>query len=107
MKNLFRHSALIAVALILFTACKKKGDSIVVYPNPASSYIILDASSNSSKHKNGDITIKNTVGDVIKTFKTNDSSYIRWQIDSFQGGIYYYTYTADKMKTQTGRIVFN
>lgn len=27
----------------MFAACKKKGEEVVVYPNPASSHIILDA----------------------------------------------------------------
>lgn len=103
------------VGLILFTvvtalliSCdKKKAEEIVVYPNPATTYIIFDATKSADKHKNGTITIKNTVGALIETFKTDDSSLITWQIDSFARGIYFYTYEADKMKSQSGKIQFN
>lgn len=99
--------AFIAITPFVFTACKKHGEEIIVYPNPATSYVIFDATNNANKHKNGEIVVKNTAGDVISSFKIADSSRIQWQIDSFPSGVYLYAFTADKMKKQTGRIQFN
>jgi hypothetical protein len=45
-------------------------------------------------------------GNVLKVFSTQDSSRIQWQIDTFDRGMYHYSYTADKMKEQTGKVVF-
>lgn len=99
--------ALIMVLAVVFTACKKsKEGKIVVYPNPATDYIIFDVSE-SSNYKSGEITVKDMAGEVIKVFKTTDSSRIQWQVDTFQRGVYNYWYKADKMNTQTGKIQFN
>ncbi|MEZ5017852.1 MAG: T9SS type A sorting domain-containing protein [Flavipsychrobacter sp.] len=97
-----------SMIIILFAACaKKKAEQILVYPNPATTYIVFDATKTADKHKHGEVIIKNTIGDVIQLFRTNDSSLIHWSIDTVQRGVYFYTYKADKMKTQTGRIQFN
>lgn len=101
-----RSAALIIVTVLAFAACKKKAATISVYPNPATTYIVFDAS-NSTDFKNGEITVKDVQGNIIKSFRTKDSSRIQWQIDTFDRGLYHYSYTADKMKTQTGKIVFN
>lgn len=108
MKKLLTATFLIMLIAIGNTACKKtKADDMKVYPNPANTYVIFDATSSAGKHKNGEIVIKNTIGDVIKKFYTADSSLIQWQIDSVDRGVYFYTYKADKMKTQTGKLQFN
>ncbi|MBZ0100296.1 MAG: T9SS type A sorting domain-containing protein [Taibaiella sp.] len=106
MNKTFNLLAFIAVITLTFTACKKKAAPISVYPNPATTYIIFDATSNTD-YKNGEITVKDVQGNIIKVFRTKDSSRIQWQIDTFDRGLYHYSYTADKMKTQTGKIVFN
>lgn len=108
MNKILSLLAVIMVAALIFTACKKNKEvQLSVYPNPATDYIIFDATNSVSKHKNGEITIKNTVGEVIKVFKTADSSRIQWQVDTFDRGMYYYWYSADKMTSQTGKIQFN
>lgn len=94
-----------AIAFLMVVACKKKGDEISVYPNPASDYVVFDATTNAEKHKNGEIVVKDFVGEIIATFYTNDSSRIQWNVDTFQRGVYLYTYTADKMRPQSGKIV--
>ena len=42
---------IIAIVAFIFAACKKtRADEVLVYPNPATNYIIFDATSNASKH---------------------------------------------------------
>lgn len=107
MKATTRILAITVITAAGFAACnKKKGEEIKVYPNPATTYIVFDAGG-SSKFKNGEITVKDMLGQTIKTFKTADSSRIQWQVDTFQRGLYNYWYTADKMKTQMGKIQLN
>lgn len=107
MKQIFSLLALIIIVAVVFTACKKsKEGKIIVYPNPATDYIIFDVSESSS-YKNGEITVKDFSGQVVKVFATTDSSRIEWQVDTFDRGVYNYWYTADKMNTQTGKIQFN
>lgn len=107
MKATFNTSILTVIAVIALIGCtKKKGAPLSVYPNPATTYIVFDATETTT-YKNGEIEIKDMQGNILKVFKTQDSSRIQWQIDTFDRGVYYYSYTADKMKGQTGKIVFN
>ena len=107
MRKTARFTGLFIIGLLALNACqKKKGATLSVYPNPATSYIIFDATG-STKFKNGEIKVKDVLGNVIKSFRTEDSSHIQWQIDTFDRGLYHYSYTADKMREQTGKVVFN
>lgn len=106
MNRITRLSIPITVAILALAACnKKKGEPLSVYPNPATTYIVFDATE-SIKFKNGEITIKDVQGNVLKVFRTQDSARIQWKIDTFDRGIYHYSYTGDKMKEQTGKVVF-
>ena len=106
MKKTFKFSILMVMSIMAIAACtKKKGTPLSVYPNPATTYIVFDATE-SGKYKNGEIKIKDVQGNVLKVFRTQDNSRIRWQIDSLERGVYHYSYTADKMKEQTGKVVF-
>jgi hypothetical protein len=98
-------SILIFTGICLFSfACKKKEEGkLLVYPNPATTYIVFDATGSPQ----GEITIKDMIGTTIKTFNTKDSSRIQWRIDTVSRGIYNYWYKADGMKTKTGKIQFN
>lgn len=106
MKKTAKFSILMVMSILAIAACtKKKGAPLSVYPNPATTYMVFDATE-SAKYKNGEITVKDVQGNVLKVFRTQDSSRIQWQIDSFERGVYHYSYTADKMKEQTGKVVF-
>lgn len=106
MNCMTRLSTLITIAIIVLAACsKKKGATLSVYPNPATTYLFFDATE-SAKYKNGEIKVKDVQGNVLKVFRTQDSARIQWQIDTFDRGLYHYSYTADKMKEQTGKVVF-
>lgn len=108
MNRLLTATFLILLMAFSNTSCKKtKADDIKVYPNPATTYIVFDASASASKHKDGEIHVKNTAGATVKVFKTLDNPIIQWRIDSVDRGVYFYTYKAEKMKTQTGKIQFN
>lgn len=107
MKPTFNTSILTAIAITALIGCaKKKAAPLSVYPNPATTYIVFDATETAT-YKNGEIEIKDMQGNILKVFKIQDSSRIQWQIDTFQRGVYYFNYTADKMKPQTSKIVFN
>lgn len=93
--------------LLAAASCKKnKEGKIVVYPNPATSYVMFDVSE-SNTFKNGEVTVKKMDGTVVATIPTTDSTQIRWNTESLERGVYNYWYSADKMKTRTGKIQLN
>ena len=66
--------------------------TLIAFPNPAS-HIVNFEYHTQDRTLNGaaEVVVRNTLGQVIKRFKMTSDGLISWNIESLEGGIYYYS----------------